>query len=263
MGDSDSHVTLFMSVSNETTGSRMSASPSRNDPCSPDGALPCVWMTAGLVAFKLCSRGFDCDNCPLDMALRGACEPGATVTPTAPREFRADRSYHRTHTWLLPTESGRMRYGVDGFAARLLDRVTGVVFPTVNSTLRPGRPACWLSDDGHPVTLLSPIGGTVTAVNDKVRRNPALISQSPYDAGWLLDMSSDADLHDESNLVSADVMRKRTEFELEQLHRDAALLLSQDAIVGPTLADGGEPLADLREMLGVVRYHRIIGQFLG
>jgi hypothetical protein len=76
-------------------------------------------------------------------------------------------------------------------------------------------------------------------------------------------MSSDADLHDESNLVSADVMRKRTEFELEQLHRDAALLLSQDAIVGPTLADGGEPLADLREMLGVVRYHRIIGQFLG
>lgn len=242
----------------------MSASPNENDIAqSSDDVLPCVWMTAGLVAYKLCSRNFDCEECPLDMALRGSCEPGVAATPVAPREFRLDRRYYRTHMWLLPTEPGRLRCGVDGFAARLLDRVTAVVFPTLNTRLQRGRPACWLSDDGHPVTLLSPVSGTVIAVNDQVRRSPGLISQSPYDTGWLLDMSSDIDLDDHTDFVSADVMRQRTELELEQLHREAALLLRQDVVVGPTLADGGEPFQGcLRQILGVERYHQTIGRFL-
>jgi hypothetical protein len=29
----------------------------------------CVWMDAGVVNYKLCDRGFDCDRCPLDQAL--------------------------------------------------------------------------------------------------------------------------------------------------------------------------------------------------
>lgn len=31
----------------------------------------CVWMQAGVVGYKLCDRGFDCDLCPFDAALRG------------------------------------------------------------------------------------------------------------------------------------------------------------------------------------------------
>ena len=38
----------------------------------PAGALPCVWMSAGLVAYKLCDRGFECEGCPFDQAMRGA-----------------------------------------------------------------------------------------------------------------------------------------------------------------------------------------------
>ena len=35
----------------------------------------CVWMRAGVIRFWLCDRDFDCDNCPLDAALR-AHRPG-------------------------------------------------------------------------------------------------------------------------------------------------------------------------------------------
>lgn len=37
---------------------------------------PCVWMSAGLVAYKLCDRGFECESCPFDQAMRGALPPG-------------------------------------------------------------------------------------------------------------------------------------------------------------------------------------------
>ncbi len=34
------------------------------------GVLPCVWMSAGLVAFKLCDREGECEGCPFDRAMQ-------------------------------------------------------------------------------------------------------------------------------------------------------------------------------------------------
>jgi len=155
----------------------------------PNGALPCVWMTAGLVAYKLCERGFDCDNCPLDRALRGVSDPGCDVaigTQGSLWEFRLDRKYHRSHLWLQPMDRDRVRCGIDVFAAHLLTRVTSVVFPTVDSRLDCGRPACWVTDDGTPIPLQAPVAGAVLGVNAKVKHDPVLICESPYDDGWLM-----------------------------------------------------------------------------
>lgn len=51
----------------------------------------CVWMSAGLLRFWLCDRAFNCDDCPLDRALR------------------AQRSTHRPSgsTSAQPTAGGR------------------------------------------------------------------------------------------------------------------------------------------------------------
>ena len=120
----------------------------RNTPLLPEGALPCVWMTAGMVAYKLCTRDYDCENCPLDVALRGAdnvsrVETGAGTHPapvtgekqstSARWDFPADRRYHACHSWVLPLSGRRVRCGVDAFAAHLLGQVTSVVFPTAAS----------------------------------------------------------------------------------------------------------------------------------
>ena len=29
-------------------------------PVLPENALPCVWMTAGLLAYRLCDRSYEC-----------------------------------------------------------------------------------------------------------------------------------------------------------------------------------------------------------
>lgn len=38
-------------------------------------SLPCIWMSAGLLSYRLCDREYDCEHCPLDAALRGAPPP--------------------------------------------------------------------------------------------------------------------------------------------------------------------------------------------
>lgn len=43
-------------------------------------AQACVWMEAGVLRYWLCNHDFDCDNCPLDAALRGVPAGSAQVT---------------------------------------------------------------------------------------------------------------------------------------------------------------------------------------
>ena len=43
-------------------------------------SIRCVWMDAGVVNYKLCDRGYDCERCPLDQALhRRPAEKSAQV----------------------------------------------------------------------------------------------------------------------------------------------------------------------------------------
>lgn len=49
----------------------------------PAGVLPCVWMSAGLISFKLCDREGECESCPFDRAMRG-------LPPLAP-DFREEK----------------------------------------------------------------------------------------------------------------------------------------------------------------------------
>lgn len=51
------------------------AAPERPPILPAYGGMPCVWMSAGLVAYKLCDRGFECEGCPFDRAMRGALPP--------------------------------------------------------------------------------------------------------------------------------------------------------------------------------------------
>lgn len=51
----------------------------------PPGVLSCVWMSAGLVAFKLCDREGECDGCPFDVAMRSPPSQPRRRRRTAPK----------------------------------------------------------------------------------------------------------------------------------------------------------------------------------
>jgi len=73
------------------------------------GAQPCVWMCAGVLRYRLCTHEYDCDNCPLDAALRGDARIPAAhplTSPYAPA-FPDDRRYAVGHTWLREAPGGK------------------------------------------------------------------------------------------------------------------------------------------------------------
>ncbi len=234
---------------------------------SAAGALPCVWMTAGMVAYKLCDREFDCEHCPLDLALRGPqrrVPAGAPVQEgtAGPFEFQADRLYHPAHLWALPVGESRLRLGLDAFAVRLLDRISAVVLPQAGHRIERGLTACWVMDEAQTIPLRSPVSGIVREGNLTAQEHPALVGQSPYDRGWLLEVSIEGPAKELKGLLCAEEMRDLGVEHLRRLHQDASRLCAEDARVGTTLADGGIRLAELRRILGAARYHQLVLGYL-
>lgn len=222
--------------------------------------MPCVWMSAGLVSFKLCDREGECESCPFDRALRGLAPLPAEETLPAWR-FPDDRRYSPGHGWAQLTGAGRLRLGVDAAVARLWDRPSGVILPALGSRLAAGETACWLQDGEEILPLSTPVAGTVVGRNARLLAEPGLVSRAPYDAGWLFEVEEGATA---GSLLGPEEARDGAEAALADFQSAAGRALSHgQERVGPTLQDGGEPLTDLRAMLGPSRYAELVRRALG
>lgn len=227
----------------------------------PPGVLPCVWMSAGLVSFKLCDREGECEGCSFDLAMRGLrVEPGAGETAPSPWTFPADRGYHRGHVWAQAVSPGRLRLGVDALVARLWNRVSAVILPALGSRLLLGETACWLQDGPELLALPSAVAGRVVARNGGVLAAPDLVTASPYETGWLFEVEAASPA---APLRAAGEAQEAADIALAAFRTAAAKALGRGrGEVGPTLPDGGEPLTDLRAMLGPSRYTGLVRRHL-
>ncbi len=158
----------------------------------------CVWMTAGVLSFRLCDRDYDCDRCLVDMALReGSTPPGREVDrqatsagiPVSPAvsglRFSRAGFYHPAHLWARVEGGGIVRVGIDDLARRLLGRVRAIRMPHPGATLRPEQHAWTFDGEAGTVVLPSPIGGTVLSRNEDLLVHPEKLLRTPHREVWL------------------------------------------------------------------------------
>jgi glycine cleavage system H lipoate-binding protein len=218
----------------------------------PPGERRCVWMEAGVLSYRLCDQNFDCEHCPLELALRGAAGPS---------EPEPQRRYHRGHLWARLVGADRLQIGINAFLARLLGRLKGLILPSAGGTLVAGQPGAWAIADDEPLPLQMPVSGTVTRRNPLLELAPALAVESPTRDGWLLELVCAQPAERLADLLPQDRMRQFVEHDKAWLQRTARRVAppGSDPLVGETMADGGEPKAgELRRLLGPARYHELL-----
>jgi glycine cleavage system H protein len=122
------------------------------------------------------------------------------TAPTALTEVQGfalalDRLYHGdTHMWVLPAGPGRARLGMDPLGIETSGTLAQLSFLAVGAELAAGRPFGQLEAAKFVGPLVSPVSGTVLAVNEAVAADPGLAERDPYGAGWLIEVGlSDAD----------------------------------------------------------------------
>jgi len=175
------------------------------------------------------------------------------VLQTAPREtaprmvpsivsgFKVPENvrYHTGHTWALSESRELVRVGLDDFASKLVGKIDSIALPQRGRWVRQGQKIWTIFRDGKSVDMVSPIEGTVTAINEAVIKDPELARKDPYGEGWLLTVQAPDSKINFRNLMGGTLARLWTEASALQLRNRMPML------AGALAQDGGEAVDDL------------------
>lgn len=117
--------------------------------------------------------------------------------------FPEDRYYHAGYNvWVQRTGTEEVTLGATAYGAALAIEFFAFTPKAIGTLIEAGRAVGLLELSKTVVSVRSPIGGTLIAVNPAVVAQPFLIGNDPYGAGWLVRLASRADLGREPQLLS-------------------------------------------------------------
>jgi len=218
---------------------------------------PCIHFLSGRIESpEECSDNYTCEHCSVHELLEKET-PVATSERAAYKNasgFRMveDYYYHFGHSWAHIEGDGGIKVGVDDFTSKVLGAVDAITLPPKGVFLRQGEIGCVLTRNEKKAPIQSPVSGTVTAVNDKVLKQPAVAHDDPYHAGWLFMLDPANITPDLEALYSGTESFKWMEKENQNLHE----------LLGPgykeLAATGGEPIDDIFGNFPGISWDRLV-----
>jgi len=128
-----------------------------------------------------------------------------------------DLQYSEAGVWIR-MEGQHARLGISDFVQQKSGDITFATIVPIGTVLHPGAEVGTIETVKANVSVFSPLGGTVTEVNERLEQEAELINQDPYGKGWLAVIALGDGKHDKSGLLNADayleVVRKQAEAEL-------------------------------------------------
>jgi glycine cleavage system H protein len=228
----------------------------------------CVWMTAGVLKYQLCDRELNCDECPLDAALRRKTRAPAhrvgTSQASSSQAFepalRKSCLYSRNHCWVLHVAPRLVRVGIEPGLARLIGRIRAILLPSRGQTIQPGQTCAWIVTAGGTLPLETPVGGSVQAANPLLAESPHLLQQDPFNHGWLYEAAEEAD-SPELDLVSPErIATTYAEDHQEFLTALNGMFSNDDPDPGCSLAGVEARLESIIDFVGPKRYFNTVRQ---
>lgn len=223
--------------------------------------MPCRHRLTGRVeAPKICILNYECYHCAYDQMLD---EMDTHQLAHQPQIFLAggynlarDYYYHMGHSWLRIEHGGRGRIGLDDFAVCLFGPGRRLDLPPLGAEVEQDRIGWTFKSDNKEAAALSPITGTVVAVNQGALEHPEISHADPYHAGWLFMVEPKRPKTELKKLYFGDQGRRWME-------NESRILLG---MLGPEYenlaATGGRAIRNVVEAFPKLDWKDLVRQFL-
>jgi len=210
----------------------------------------------GAIGFKTCPQSYHCIDCEFDQFFNDQFKVYTLLQPVQFDKISGISMpmgyyFSRGHTWIKIEDNGMVRMGIDDFACKLLGRFTSLSTPLMGKKLIQGKPAITLGRQGHKVSFQAPVNGVITEVNAHARKNPGLISETPYTDGWVLTLYCPDLKEDLKRLLFMDTAKKFTNASVTHLYGFLEEVTQLKA------ADGGALISDIYGNLPGVSWDKL------
>jgi hypothetical protein len=225
--------------------------------------IQCIWMDAGVVRYKLCGAGFDCENCLFDKVMKND-------------DFEKIRFHHEKSSFrendlieqkieavkeaglskgniylknnlMIKKLLGKTYYlGLTPLAYTLLENIAGFNYCRDNTAIRRGDPLVQFISDWGSIKILSPLnfyclGRLKQELNDVSSKEWFSLVELEPDQLQHSQISEDQYL---SNCSAIETIFNRFKADFPD--------------IGTTLNDGGEKLRYLYQIIGNKRYYTVV-----
>ena len=253
----------------------------------------CIWVSAGVLNYRLCDRSFQCEGCDLFHALTAgdahtfrSCDgpesrPGLAATHQVEPggstwtedqvtthlnhvlgdcPLYLDRYYKPPYFWLADEANGRVRLGLASHILHILSPIDEICTPNIGLHFRRDQPCGWITRNGTAISFAMPVSGLVSEVNgpSSARGDDGAGSEN----AWLLRIETDEPLSRAQDLIQGEETLLWYLDSIRTLKRHLREAVSETAAnrIGPLMADGGALNPCLEEVLGPARFRRLLEQ---
>lgn len=257
-----------------------------------DAQNRCIWMTAGVVSFKLCPLNYDCEHCDFDKAMRshiGSKRISSKVKRHRPETLvqsetlpvsRKDSKkpllfftfsvgeldqglyLHSSHLWARRINGEKWRVGVDKLLAYILPPPAKFELYDLNKDVIQDQVFGKVVTQAGPVFLTVPLSGHLIQTNSRLAQYPELVQKDPYGEGWLAAIDWFQD-HSELEKCYTGLAGRRF---LEEEAQHLKFLLKHRGIevdqIGDTLGDGGVNIKYLHQVLPQEVCRKLAGELI-
>ncbi len=181
--------------------------------------------------------------------------PRVLPTMVAGFELPDNRRYHPGHTWALQESPTLVRVGLDDFGARLAGKIDEITLPKRGQWIRQGQKFATLVRDGQKTEIVSPVEGEVTAINESLLSNAAMLNSDPYGEAWFASVISPDLATSFRNLLNGTLARKW------MADASSRLQMRIPALAGAVAQDGGVAVHDLTVHMPTTKWSEITREF--
>ena len=98
-----------------------------------------------------------------------------------------DLYYHKEHMW-VKVEGDKAKVGINDFTQKLAGELSYIELPSEGDTASQDEAIGSYETGKWMGKIFAPLSGEITAVNEELEDNPALINEDPYGKGWIFEM---------------------------------------------------------------------------
>jgi len=243
---------------------------------SDDAKNRCIWMTAGVMSFKLCPLNYDCEHCDFDEAMRSQVKSkeasyrvkrrkSKTLMATervpsiskesllfftfSPGEVDEELYLHPAHLWARRVDNQKWRLGIGKLLAYVLPPPVKFGLYDQNTKIIQNQLLGKVHTQAGIIPLTAPLSGLVVRANPRLSQQPELVQHDPDGDGWLAEIDWFQDRLELEKFYTGLAGKRYLEEEAQHLK----FLLKHRGIevdnLGATLPDGGANIKYLHQIL--------------
>ena len=121
-------------------------------------------------------------------------------------DVKENLKYTDSHEW-LKVDGNNAKVGITDHAQTELTDIVFVELPEVGKEIKKGDELCVVESVKSVSEIYAPVSGKIIKVNEKLEDSPETINESPYDAGWLVEIEME-NKSEIDQLLNADAYKK-------------------------------------------------------